>query len=83
MRNDPTTYCPQGFADSENEDGTLTMGTWRNFVPENSIFHTQLSNQNAGRPTQTASEIRDHLKKYFSSDSGKLAWQEGKVFYRK
>jgi hypothetical protein len=68
-------YCPQGFADTYDENGNLQEGSWRKQIPENSLFEADLSNQNNGRVSEVAKSIREHLKMYFNSDTGSLRWQ--------
>ena len=73
-------YCPSGFADSYSEDGALIGGRWRNLVPDDSIFYSDIGSQNLGRPKQGSLDIRNHFKDYFSSTQGKLEWQDEAIF---
>jgi hypothetical protein len=79
MKEDPN-YCPTGFADVENEDGTVILGNWRANLSVDSMFHNDLTVQNNGRPTSVAEHIRNHLSRYFSSPEGSLSWQNSVLF---
>lgn len=83
MQNDNTGYCPKGFADQEDENGQVILGSWRNAVPPNSMYGNSLCSKGTGRTSQKAFSIREHFKLYFSSEVGKLDWQDSSVYYGK
>jgi len=76
-RND---YCPPGFDDSYDEQGNLVEGNWRKIIPPTSLMNSSISAQIGGRPPKNAVEIREHMKDYFNSPSGSVAWQAKAVF---
>lgn len=64
-------YAPRGTFDTENTDGTVTLGTWRN---QNSSLEG-LGKDNVPRnATTTAKNIREEFKEYFCRE-GEVAWQ--------
>jgi len=68
-------YCPAGFSDKLNEDGTIEEGEWRKSIPTGSLFRANGSAPSAqGRPNQNAKEVRDAIKDYVNSDVGRLPW---------
>ena len=69
-------YCPPGFCDHEEADGTVVPGEWRR-VSGNGIL--PLGQQGSNRPAYTATEIRNKLKSFFLSKEGELAWQKAHV----
>lgn len=72
-------YAPNGFSDTITENGVIE-GLWRNRLNANSLFHNHVDVPGVGRLPQNAKEIRNHLKSYFSSEEGKVSWQNAAVF---
>lgn len=68
-------YTPPGFADSPNEDGTVTPGFWR------SIDQVQLAdgNQSSRSTCLEANNVRSKLVNYFSSEHGAVEWQNAHI----
>ena len=68
-------YTPVGFIDNESSDGKFKPGFWReDFVSR----HGMLSNfpKLCGyRLPVDASDMREVLKEYTSSEEGHLSWQ--------
>jgi len=73
-------YCPPGFDDTYDETGTFVPGTWRSLVTNHSMMNTNLNYANPGRPTKSATDIRNQLKEYFNSDLGAVEWQKRATF---
>ena len=65
------TYCPKGFVDSENANGEIRPGHWREQVRNdaNSLY-TSLSNARGSRYSDDAVQMRDSLKEYVNGPSG-------------
>ena len=67
-------YMPPGFIDSEDCDGNVTPGSWRN-LSNNSTEICDLRGDQSGRPSSTeARELRDTLKEFFY-DEGAVSFQ--------
>ena len=68
-------YCPAGYADTMDADGTVADGGWRNDNLDNlgGINPTVCRN-----PTTNATAVRDKFIDYFSGERS-LAWQVAHV----
>ena len=66
-------YCPPGFVDTESSDGYVVSGRWR----EDSMAQglEQVCSFGSNFHSQTAANIRDTFKNYFSSPPGEVSWQ--------
>lgn len=63
-------YCPPGFVDTENDNGNIINGAWR----ENNVPIPSISPCNAHRATVEAYEERNKLADYFVTE-GQVPWQ--------
>jgi len=73
-------YCPLGFADKVQDDGVVVEGSWRQNIPEDSMYNANLDQQVFGRPSDAAKNVRDRVRDYVNSDAGRLPWQTERVF---
>jgi len=80
MKENKEGYCPAGFSDTFDDDGNLIPGTFRQVLPENSLFHAASLTNPGGRPISNVTEQRDHLKTFFNSAEGELNWQLHSIF---
>ncbi|KAJ8969040.1 hypothetical protein NQ314_001940 [Rhamnusium bicolor] len=64
-------YCPTGYADHLDENGTLRAGQWRN-LPENLPSVGRLGSNN---PKKNVQKMRDNLAEYLVSKEGCVPWQ--------
>ena len=71
--------CGPGLIDVENEDGTVVPGTWRK-EPTGLLDLIGAEVNRANRPTRPAIAKRDDFRFYFSSNSGKVDWQDRLTF---
>lgn len=65
-------YCPPCFVDTEEADGNIIPGMWRN---ENSECLGQIRPSTAHRATNEAYKQRDAIAEYLMSPCGKVPWQ--------
>ena len=77
LRKTESTYCPVGFVDSEDNDGNISEGAWREESTAQGLgpIHRLGSN----RHSSAAASIRDAFKDYFSSPAGEVQWQYQRV----
>ena len=77
LRKTESTYCPVLFVDSEDNDGNISEGAWREETTEQGLgpIHRLGSN----RHSSAAASIRDAFKDYFSSPAGEVQWQYQRV----
>ena len=66
-------YCPQGFADSEDNTGKVVCCAWRNGLEDGSMMPITRTASNSY--TAHAKALRDRPAKYFVSPSGLVSWQ--------
>ena len=69
-------YCPPGFCDQEEADGTVVRGEWRK-VGGTGI--EPLGQQGGNRYSFTAAKVRNKLKEFFVSKEGELSWQRAHI----
>jgi len=71
-------YCPPGLIDTEQNNGEIQRGTWRD---SQTIFH-RLGRVGANRSTRIAYGMRNYLMQYFVSEIGKeqAPWQYERTF---
>ena len=68
-------YCPTGFIDSENSNGSIKEGFWRDIIRSEGVAGLQeIGNVRGSRYQQNALEQREALKDYFMNESI-LSWQ--------
>ena len=68
----PCRYIPPGSLDSEDHNGMLNEGTWRQEVVQNPFL--DFPNSRKGRQPRKAEEFRDLLCNYFNGP-GQIPWQ--------
>ena len=66
-------YCPTGFIDTEDGNGNIVEGAWREEPAAQGLEIVGCMGSN--RYSQTAAGIRDTFKDYFSSPTGEVSWQ--------
>ena len=67
--------CPSGFIDSENSNGSIKEGFWRDIIRCEGVAGLQeIGNVRGSRYQQSALEQREALKDYFMNESI-LSWQ--------
>ncbi|XP_011858144.1 PREDICTED: uncharacterized protein LOC105555714 [Vollenhovia emeryi] len=69
-------YCPPNFIDNEQEDGTITPGTWRSECSSMNNVEMERLRPTAHRATAAAYKQRDDLADYLISSEGKVPWQD-------
>lgn len=67
-------YTPRGTFDAENEDGTITSGSWRNEATTLEPLRRNVP-RNA---TTMAKNVREEFKEYFSRE-GEVPWQHNYI----
>ena len=65
------TYCPVGFVDSEDNDGNISEGTWREEATAQGLG--PISSLGNNRHSAAATSVRDAFKDYFSSPASEVA----------
>lgn len=70
--NNNTLYCPSSFIDTEQADGSIIPGTWRN---EHSIGVECIRPTTVHRSTVQAYKQRDTIADYFLTPAGEVPWQ--------
>lgn len=68
-------YCPRGFADSFESDGSFIPGDWRAMANATNSQLLNLKPVRGSRYQQDAIFMRSCLKEYVNSALGKLEWQ--------
>ncbi|XP_071641987.1 uncharacterized protein [Temnothorax longispinosus] len=66
-------YCPLNFVDTEETDGNIIPGMWRN---ENSECLEQIRPSTAHRATNEAYKQRDAIAEYLMTPAGEVSWQK-------
>ena len=62
--------CPNGFNDSENCNGSLKEGMWRDILRSEGVAELQeIRNVRSSRYQQSALEQRESLKDYFMNEN--------------
>ena len=72
---DNATYTPQGFLDSESNDGTIKAGEWRSTQSNDQGCFSHINAVRGSRYTKDALQMRETLKKYVNSEEGSVPWQ--------
>ena len=73
--NEDQRYTPPGFYDVVEADGTIREGFWRRSQVDTLGMDGHCSRSSTTRATQ----VREHLTAYFSSDNGSVPWQRQHV----
>lgn len=68
------TYCPKGYADVPNLDGSMRLGLWR----DEQQRLKQISRQGSNRCTNEATMIREAYKRYFCNQ-GRVDFQYQRI----
>ena len=71
---DNAMYCPSGFVDSYEKNGTIKPGEWRKYQTTDGCLQN-LGNVRGSRPNSNAKNIREAIKKYVNSEEGSVEWQ--------
>ena len=66
-------YCPTEFIDSDDRNGDIVEGAWREEPVAQGL--EPVGRMGSNRHSQTAAGIRDTLKGYFSSPTGEVSGQ--------
>ncbi len=69
-------YVPPHFIDYQSEDGEVQSGKWRDEISKSAASFQAIQNVNSNNYTQEAAKIRDKLKDYFVTFSGRVPWQD-------
>ena len=70
-----TAYYPQGFIDSEMEDGSICPGDWRHLILNVQSGLCCLPNAKGGRQQTNANDTQRALKDYLNTTEGSVEWQ--------
>lgn len=65
-------YCPPNYVDTEETDGTIAPGAWRNECSNNM---ERIRSSTAHRSTAEAYQQRDAIADYFLTPHGEVPWQ--------
>ena len=71
---EPSIYCPSGFTDSEDVDGNIVNGSWREERGSNTCLQPVHQTGN-NRHSFSAANVRDSFCQYFNSPEGEVVWQ--------
>lgn len=63
-------YCPPGYMDVEESDGSVTPGEWRGVLPPNDNMLPHASN----RSSSIAQDVRNTVKNFVNNE-GSVPWQ--------
>ena len=66
-------YTPNGFVDSEERDGSIHLGEWRNRDNRQCMEDTRPIHD--GQNRVEVIQMREDIKTYFNSGQGSLPWQ--------
>ena len=70
-------YCPAGFADHEEAQGSVIRGDWRRDGLGSGL--QSIGRTGANTAPVAAKQVRDSFKDYFISEEGQLSWQPSHV----
>ena len=68
-------YRPSGFVHSENSNGEITGGHWRETIKDDVMGFLQIANVRGSRQANDAQEMREASTHYVNSDKGSRSWQ--------
>ena len=71
---EPSIYCPSGFTDSEDVDGNIVNGSWRDEWCSNTCLQP-VHQTGSNRHSLSAANVRDSFCQYFNSPEGEVVWQ--------
>ena len=67
---DNTSYIPNGFVDSDNSDGDIIPGDWRNVIQNDESGLVNLRQVGGNHYGYDVSASRNNFKDYFNSPEG-------------
>ena len=67
-------YCPPGFIDSEDGDGNVICGSWREEQGSSGGL-SPVRQAGSNHHSRIAAMTRDNFFTYFNSTQGELSWQ--------
>ena len=70
-------YCPAGFADHEEAQGSVIRSDWRRDGLGSGL--QSIGRTGANTAPVAAKQVRDSFKDYFISEEGQLSWQTSHV----
>ena len=70
-------YCPAGFADHEEAQGSVIRDDWRRDGLGRGL--QSIGRTGANTAPVAAKQVRDSFKDYFISEEGQLSWQPSHV----
>ena len=68
-------YTPNGFVDSENNNGSIRLGEWRNNVSGNANGLVDIRPIRGSINREEFVQMREDLEEYFCSEEGSVTWQ--------
>ena len=68
-------YTPAGFIDSEDRDGNIVPGDWRQNMSSENLALIEVPPYRGSRSKKSALDTREALKNYLNSEHGSLPWQ--------
>ena len=68
-----SSYCPPGFGDCEDSNGTIVPGDWRQIAGGKNLV--PIGQQGEDRHNRNTTSIRDHFQSYFLTKEGEIDWQ--------
>ena len=75
--NESSVYCPPGFGDFQDSDGSFVPGMWRQSAGASGLL--PIGQQGSNRHGRSAAETRDCFKAHFTSGEGQVPWQYAHV----
>ena len=66
-------YCPAGFIDSEDGDGNVVIGDWREEGSSGAL--APIGPAGSNHHSRSAATIRKNFCNYFNSPAGEVSWQ--------
>lgn len=73
-------YCPPGYVDTHNLDGSIIPGQWRSDNDGNAFLQRPLTTVPSNRYSTAAANVRQSFTSYFVSNEGAVSWQNKAVF---
>ena len=68
-------YSPQGFINSEMEDGSICPGSWRHLIPNVQSGLCFLPKAKGGKQQNNAKDTQRALKDYLNTTEGSVEWK--------
>lgn len=73
-------YSPAQYADYINESGILVSGQFRDHLPTDSLFSSDISQAHVGRQDESGRIVRNKIATYLNSEEGSIPWQRKYAF---